>query len=414
MALSPPLTSATPRVSCRPLRLAYFVESYPLVSETFVLNEVLELHRRGHTVTVFALDTPETIPTHPGAAAEANRVILLSNHLNSIPSWKWRLARMVRRDARNVYALGKRMGPRYAWLSRYAEILGRLLRKGNYDLLHAHFAAPGAEWACLAAHIAGIPFTFTAHRRDIFDAPPPAFQAISESAAITITVSHFNKHYIHSQFSINLDHIRVIPCGLDTDFFQPPNISPPPPDSIFQLVTVARLAPEKDLATLLHAYAELRRRGLKFKAIIVGDGPKRNPLLALRSQLGLCRTVDFRGALGSNEVRNLLRSSTIFCLSSISEGLPLAYMEAMASGLPVVGTDVQGVSELIRHGETGYLVPSQQPFALADATEALMSDHQQAQRMGAAGRLRVLEHFSIGRQIDDLLSVWQEIRKSPR
>lgn len=380
-----------------------------MVSETFVLNEVLELRRRGHDVTVFALYPPERLPEHPGAREEADRAIYLDARLRKVSAWKWAIGRRFQRDARALFARGRHLGQRYAWLARYAIVFGRLLREKQFDVLHAHFASPGAEWAYMATRVAHIPFTFTAHGSDIFRRPPEAFSAISKAALATITVSNFNKEFIRSVLAVDAERIHVIPCGIDVGLFRPDDDSRRRRDAVPQLITVARLAPEKDYGTLLAAYAELRRRGWQFKAWIVGSGPEHERLLAVRSELGLDDIVDFCGSRGAVEVRDLLRMSDAFCLSSTSETLGVVYLEAMACGLPVVGTDVLGVSEAVCAGETGSLVGPSQPRAFADAIEKLLQDPDHAREMGKAGRHWVEMRFSLTRQVNDLLSVWTEV-----
>lgn len=390
----------------RHLRVAYFVESFPVLSETFVLNEVRALRRRGCQITVFAMYPPEAMPQHPGAQEEAERAVYLEARLQRMTGVSWRLRQLVDGDARDIRRRGAALGPRYRWLARHAYVLGDHLKQGEYDLIHGHFAAPAGEWIYLAAQMTGLPYTFTAHRRDVFDTPPMAFPQIAESAKEVITVSNYNRSYLAERFGIAQDHIRVVPCGIDTDWFFPEK-APPRDDTIPRIATVARLAPEKGLSYLLEAYATLRDRGTRFRATVAGEGPERSALLSLRSNLGLDDCVEFVGALGASGVRDLLQGSDLFALSSLSESLGVVYLEAMACGLPVVGTDVLGVGETICHEETGYLVEPRDPAAMADALERLVNDPELRKAMGKRSFSWVTERFSLERQVDDLLRVWR-------
>jgi glycosyltransferase involved in cell wall biosynthesis len=158
-----------------------------------------------------------------------------------------------------------------------------------------------------------------------------------------------------------------------------------------RLVMVGRLQAPKDALTLVRALAELPRGA--YEAVIVGDGPDRPALESEVRRLGLASVVRLTGE--RNDVAQLLAASDVFVLSSRSEGLPLSILEAMAAGLPVVATNVGGVVELVLEGETGFLVPPGDPQSLVGALERLLDDSALRRRLGAAGRIRVEEHFDL-------------------
>jgi glycosyltransferase involved in cell wall biosynthesis len=164
-------------------------------------------------------------------------------------------------------------------------------------------------------------------------------------------------------------------------------------------IVVARLAPEKDIGTLLRATAIVVRTLPAFRLAIAGDGPCMPELRRLAAELGLDRHVDFLGMV--DDVAGLLAGAGLYVLSSVSEGVSLTVLEAMARGLPVVATHVGGTPEVVVHRETGLLVPPSQPAALAQAMASLAHDALQARRLGAAGRRRVERHFDIRRMIAD-------------
>ena len=162
-------------------------------------------------------------------------------------------------------------------------------------------------------------------------------------------------------------------------------------------VIVARLCADKDLVTLLQAVALVLRDAPDFRLLIAGDGPCKYELQQLASELKLTSHVQFVGAV--HDVPSLLRQARLYVLSSISEGVSLTLLEAMASGLPVVATRVGGTPEVVADGVTGLLVPPRDPPALAAALLRLHRDHPLASRLGAAGRRRVVESFDIGRMV---------------
>jgi glycosyltransferase involved in cell wall biosynthesis len=160
---------------------------------------------------------------------------------------------------------------------------------------------------------------------------------------------------------------------------------------------VARLSPGKDVGSLLHALAILSKERPSIQLAIAGDGPCREELQQLSSTLGLGGRVRFLGNV--QNVPALLADASLFVLPSLSEGISLTLLEAMARGLPVVATRVGGNPEVVIDGETGLLVPAQSPRELAAAIGRIAGDWDQGRQMGLAGRKRVERHFDIRRMV---------------
>jgi glycosyltransferase involved in cell wall biosynthesis len=185
--------------------------------------------------------------------------------------------------------------------------------------------------------------------------------------------------------------LRVIHNGIDVDRHTPP--AKRPPDSAARAVTVGRLDPVKDQATLLRASRLVVDQMPGYRLDVVGDGPSRPELEALRETLGLADHVRFHGYRA--DVGPYLAAAGLFVLSSVSEGVPLALLEAMASGLPAVATDVGGIREVVVPDTTGSLVAPGSPEALADAMVTLQTQPGALDRMGRAARRRVEEQFNL-------------------
>jgi glycosyltransferase involved in cell wall biosynthesis len=156
---------------------------------------------------------------------------------------------------------------------------------------------------------------------------------------------------------------------------------------------VGRLSPEKDQATLLRAVARVIRAEPSFRLEIAGDGPCRDDLHRLTGELSLAGTARFLGQV--RDVPGLLARAGLFVLSSLSEGISLTLLEAMASGLPVVATRVGGNPEVVLDGQTGWLVPPADPDALAAALLELWGNPEAGRQRGAEGRCRVEQHFDV-------------------
>jgi vancomycin resistance protein YoaR len=197
---------------------------------------------------------------------------------------------------------------------------------------------------------------------------------------MTVTVSDAERVEALELGIVSADRIMVIPNGVsDQEFDMTPGVERDTP-----FVSVGRLDEQKGYTYLLEAAAVLMKSEPGFRLRIVGDGPLRQSLEEQAASLGLGETVRFEGQ--STEVRRHLQRAHVFVLSSLWEGLPYTIIEAMASGLPVITTDVGGCRELVIHEETGLVVPPADPIALAEAMRVLWSDAGMRKRMGAAGR----------------------------
>jgi len=346
-------------------RVAYVVNVFPKLSETFIAWELAELRRRGVEVCILSLRPPDEGRRHEFIAQTGLEERTVYN------SWEF----------------------------------PAVLREFRPELLHAHFATePTAAARELAAELR-VPFTFTAHGYDIYRRPPADFADRASAASAVITVSEANARYIVKTFGVPTAQIHVIPCGVDAERFSPHGKRLEPP----HVVCVARLRPVKNLGLLLEACASLRARGVEFRCTVIGDGSCRDELEAMRARLGLARVVEFAGAAEQAEVLAWWQRATIAALTSTSEGMPVSLMEAAACGVPAVAPAVGGIPELVEDGVTGLLVPVGDTQALSAALEQLLRNPELAARMGMAARRRVEERFSLMGQVDRLLALWAEL-----
>jgi len=196
--------------------------------------------------------------------------------------------------------------------------------------------------------------------------------------------------------------VRTIRNGIDVQRFP---CTGPRPDG--PAVIVARLSPEKDIDILLRATALVLRDDPAFRLEIAGDGPCMTALRQSTADLGLEGNVCFLGQV--RDIPALLARAGLFVLSSLSEGISLTLLEAMASGLPVVATRVGGNPEVVAEGETGFLVTPQNPPALADALLRLRRDRATSIRLGQAGRRRVETHFDVRRMVAEYEQLYRGI-----
>lgn len=350
-------------------RVVYVVNVFPKISETFVLNEISELRRRGIEVLVLSL----TRPAEPICHELVNDGRLLDHVVYDVEDF-----------AARVQAF-------------------------RPDLVHAHFATRPTEAARTLARGAGVPFSFTAHGYDVFSRPPADLRARAESAGAVITVSQANADYIVSTFGVDRTRIDVIPCGVDTSVFLPSAALLAPPSDTPLILSVARLHPAKNLPLLFAALARLRDDSVRFDAVVVGEGKARGEVEEALRALALTDRVKLVGLCTQVEVRAWWQRASIAVLSSDREGFPVSLMEAAACGVPAVATAVGGVAELVDDGVTGLLVPPGEVDAMAAALLWLLTDPALRRSMSRAARARAEARFSLQHQVDRLLDRWERM-----
>lgn len=344
-------------------RVGYVINVFPKLSETFIAGEMAELRRRNVEVMCVSLRKPTEALRHP--IIDASRLMdrtVYDDHLKALEQF-------------------------------------------SPDILHAHFATEPTAAAREFARTLQIPFAFTAHGYDIFRKPPADFAARAVDAGGVVTVSRANAEHIQRTFDVPRAKIHVIPCGVDTELFKPAPIGA---DEVPLVVCVARHVAVKNLSLLLRAFALLAQWNIPFRGVLIGDGPCHEELKNLQRELGLEQQVEFLGAATQDEVVQWLRRANVAVLSSQNEGMPVSLMEAAASGVPVVATAVGGIPELIRDGLTGFLTPPE-PEPFANALRRLLENPALAHKMGTAARADAVARFSVERQVDQLLAVWERV-----
>ena len=243
----------------------------------------------------------------------------------------------------------------------------------------------------LASALSGIPFSFTLHGPDIFFEPLHwRLDAKIERASFVACISEFCRSQA-MLFSAreHWDKLHVVHCGIEPERYEGAAGGSGP------ILFVGRLAAVKGVPVLLRAMRRVRAAFPDVRLLLIGDGPERPAIEAeARAAPGLAGAVTFAGYQSQDDVAQALKSSCLLVLPSFAEGVPVVLMEAMAAGKPVVATQVGGVGELVRDGQSGRIIPPGDEVALADAIIELLADPELRQRMGTAGRSTVKEDFA--------------------
>lgn len=398
------------------MKIGYILKSFPRLSETFVLTEILELERLGCEVTIFSrYDPAERVP-HEVLRRLKAEVIGLEPLLRA-RFWEafeiHRRLETARRDAHRASmdaALGYRSREEMRYWLQAGLVAEESTRRG-LELLHGHFATGSASVARYAGTIAGLPFSFTAHAKDIYsnEVDVNRLRDLLEAASLVITVSDANRSFL--QGIAPVARIQRVYNGLDLERFRslPPGHGVAGRSAEPLVLSVARLVEKKGLSDLLTAISVLRARGVPATCRIVGSGPMEAQLRSEARDLGLGEFVDFRGDASQEEVvSEHLPAASVFALPCViaqdgdRDGLPTTLLEAMARGVPVVSTRLPGIPEAVPDGEAGLLCDPADPRGLAAAIARTLTDTAAAERRVRCARLRIERLFDSRRNVRSL------------
>ena len=295
----------------------------------------------------------------------------------------------------------------------------RLARSERFDAIHAHWLLPQGAVAAALKRSFGIPVLTTAHGADVYALRSPLIQpwkrwALRASDAITAVSAELRTAMV--PLGVNEDRVQVIPMGIDTTRFHPDAASPALRERLAGggplLVFVGRLAEKKGTRYAIDALATILGAHPTARLAIVGDGPERSALEAQAVSLGVASRITFVGAVPHSELPGYYASADVSLAPSIvagdgdTEAFGLVVGEAMASGCAVVASRVGGISEVLSDGETGLMVPSKEPAALAAAVVRLLGDPSLRARLSSAGTLDARERLDerrIGAAYSELL-----------
>jgi len=409
-----------------PFTLAYLGRILPVISETFVVREIVALRRLGLRVKVFSLHPPETGVSHPEAPDLAREVQVLIQPRDP-RFWLahlWFAWRFPGRYFPCLYAYV--LTAPEPWRARgrclayfmVAPFAAWRLRRAGIRHLHAHFANAPASVALMAAALAGISFSFTAHAYDIF-IDRLLLPAKLAAAAFVACISEYNRRYLQEHYpQARRAHLEVVRNGLDTARFCP---HPHPQGTPPCIIAVGRLVETKGFHVLVEACARLRDQGLPCQCLIIGAGPEAGRLQQMVNDLAVADRVVLQGKIPPEAMLSYYRRADVLAMPACirnqdADGIPTVLIEAMAMEIPVVATRVSGIPELVLDGETGLLVAPDDAPALAQALARLLRDQNLARRLARAGRDLVVSQYNgeaSARQLRGLFAAAIESRGRP-
>jgi len=379
------------------LRVAYVVDEWIALSQTFIRSEVAELRRQGADIDVVALRRGSEPPRDDEPAVYLPELVAAT-----VPG---RLRQLGRHPVRAAELLRTQSRSRSVRIPYRAALpsLAEELRAGGTKWVHAHFAWEAASVAHALAALLGVGWSLTAHANDIFVSNPHLCDRLGHADRL-VTVCRYNEEFLRSTCGA-LPPTEIVVCGVEV----PPAVQRPAGEGApVDILAVGRLVPKKGFDVLIHAVSKLRDRS-DLRVEIVGDGPEGATLDGLVRDLSLSDCVHLCGPRPHEWVLQRMTEARAVCLPARvaadgdRDSMPVVLKEAMARGVPVVTTDVGGIPELV-DDSVGRLVPPDDVGALARALDELLGDDVVAARLGAAGRQRIVDRFTLSGEVGRLRS----------
>ncbi|HHJ40394.1 MAG: hypothetical protein AXA67_05925 [Methylothermaceae bacteria B42] len=408
--------------------IAYILKGFPRLSETFISNEIRLLEDMGLHLRLFSIKQGDTDKIHQTveeirapltvlpAMTSLSNTALLPWLKENLPNYHRAHLKLLRRrplayTATLATALWWSLryrkspwgGPRKVFIKEFLQagvIALKVVETDAIRLLHSHFCHGATTVALFASRLSGKPFSFTAHAKDIYQTelnPGNLLQIKIRQARFVTTCTGANLK--HLKALAGHQNVHLVYHGLDTRQFHPP-LSPSKKKDIVKILAVGRFVEKKGFHYLVKACQQLKRQGFEFHCRILGERSESyEKIQALIAQWQLHDIVTLEGPMPHEALAGIYREVDIFALpcqvlgNGDRDGIPNVLMEAMASGLAVVSSEISGIPELIEDGQDGLLVPEKDIEALTEALKTLIADTGKRYRLGRNARNKICRRF---------------------
>jgi len=403
-------------------RVAYILPWFPKPSETFILDEVNTLCRLGLDLTVYTLYGPQDPRLVGGMApslAPVNRLglpllkKLAHEAINLKSNWGSQARPFVIRVLARRWRSLETMGEAF-WAALAGVYLARSFQSAEIDHIHAPWASGPATAAWVASRLSGIPFSFCGRAHDVFPDDGALVEKLTDAVMVRTENQAVKRHLATLAPPAAGKLVNIYPGAPLMPIPEPSRPVPPP----YHLLALGRFVPKKGYPLLLESCRRLADLGVDFRLTLAGDGPERPQIQKLISKYGLEPRVRLPGFLPHRQVPSLFQNAHLFIMSSLiapsgdRDGIPTVILEALMHEVPVVASAVSGIPEVIRPGETGWLVPPGDSRALAQAVMEALTNPQESRRRAQSGRELVKREFASQKNYAKLKACFERLART--
>jgi colanic acid/amylovoran biosynthesis glycosyltransferase len=409
------------------MKIAFVTNIFPVLYNTFTVNEIMGLVERGHDVTVFSLQRWDRNVVNENALKMMSHVRYFDEFMGGGIHVRFLVAHSGRfkKIGTSVYDLvgrwllggdgsngcAEQYYKKLGWTCYGMGELGALLKRDGFDIIHAGYGNRPAEAAMLLSRLTGIPFSFEAHAYDLFVDFPFAGEKLNEARKI-FTISHYNKKYLTEQLNCPAHKISVMRVPFNKEHCD--RVAGKVKDKNL-VVAVCRLHPIKGLESAFEAIRLVMGRHPNVQFVVVGDGPLEPRLAEKIRMLSLGSNIRLAGSMGNEQALEIVARAAVCLLPSViapdgdRDGIPTSLIEAMYLETPVVSTRVSGIPELVDHDINGFLAEPGDVPGLAAGLEKLLSDETLRSAMGKRAKEKVETGFYTAESAEILLDGWQGV-----
>ncbi|QGA81057.1 glycosyltransferase [Candidatus Nanohalobium constans] len=384
------------------MKILYILGNFPKVSETFILNEIYQLEKRGHRIKIIAFNNPEEDIEHD----ELSNIAAEVHYIDSIRKKSiYKALPTTKKDVKALVSLPKTetmIKEKIKNLYRTKQ-MSKILDGSDYDpdILMTHFAHNNKYSVEHLSSIYSVPWVIEVHAADIFKkGRKEQGSKLLRYPQKIVTVSEYNRNYLREEFSLEKS-IDIVPVSIRPEKFEPKGLK-----EKNKIVSVGRLVEKKGFKYGIKAFAELKEDYPELEYTIIGEGELENELKQLSEELGVREDINFMGYISDQELKKQIEEAKAFILPCVEaesgdlDAMPMVLKEAMALETPSVSTTVSAIPELIEDGKDGLLAEPKNPEVLSEKLSKLIQSKETREEMGGEARRKIVEDYDIAKNIE--------------
>ena len=399
--------------------IVYIAPEIPGLSATFVYNEIIALEKKGYHILPVSIHLPTNLAIDKELLTDRTHylyqdgfVVFLISFLKILFIEPKSLVKVLSWFTHDFLEVG--LFRKDAWKLFFHLLaacrLVKILGNKRCEHIHIHFSDVPTQIGMYVSAITGIPFSVTSHANDIFE-HGRLLVIKAKRANCFATISEYNRDYLISQ-GVPAEKVALVRCAVNFEKIDEKGLIKD--KQYYRIGSLGRLVEKKGMSILIHAIRLVLDKRYNIELIIAGDGPDRENLKMLANKLGIQKSVNFIGAIPNNNVSTWLNGLDIFVLACKKDsrgdmdGIPVALMEAMSQGVPVISTRISGIPELIKHKDTGLLAEPDDPVNLADLIIELINNPVLSNKLSEKGLEYVFSEFGEKTNIERLEHCFQK------